>query len=283
MSTSQIWGFDLKDDFTWDLHVIIDDYIPDQGEVGWYGYSHAKVVYNQDSGNVEWFSIGNGAWRQKVVRYNGDTGAFVSEGDLAYPMSNGDNPVWTPTHGTIMIHYNGEVSNPTIGEAGEGVSLPDVPTGYECVDCQAVYKNGKVYRAVGNNNLFTWMDLSDMTWHDASHSDFDGSIYSQLVSWGDKWITISGTKVQIFELDLIRESISNLIEHTLDINMSTYWSFVFMKGDTLYVWMRGGEPIYGRKFTFSPDGSSYNQEDWNSPSMIDHGLPSNSRYWSTFI
>jgi len=283
-STSRIWGFNLKDDFTWDLHVTIDDYIPDRNEAGWYDYGNGYVVYNQDSGNVEWFSIGNGAYRQKVVRYNGDTGAFVSESSIAHGTTDSDNPVWTPTHGTIMIHGNGKVSNPTPGAAGPNVAFPDVPSTMLCSDCQAVYKDGKIFRAVGNNNMFTWLDLSDMTWYAASHSSFSSGMYSQLISWGDKWINLKGTKMQIFEVDTGPQVINNLIEHTVDLNFGPYWSFAFMKGNTMYAWLRSNlHNHYGRKYMFSADGTTYTQEHWHSWSMREQGFSEDANYWSTFI
>jgi len=285
-ATSRIWGFNLLDDFTWDLHVTIDDYIPDRNEANWYNYANGYIVFNQDSGNVEWFSVGNGVYRQKVVRYNGNTGAFVSESDLAYGTTNSCYPVWTPTHGTVMIHGNGKVSNPTPGAAGPNVAFPDVPSSMSTFHVKAVYKDGKIYRAVGSNNdMFTWLDLSSMTWYAASHSGFSNvQLYAQLICWGDKWINIKGTEIQIFEVDTGSQTINNLIDHTVDLYFGIYNSFAFMKGNTMYAWLRSNlNNHYGRKYMFSADGSTYTQENWHSWSMSDQGFSEDEGYWSTFI
>jgi hypothetical protein len=197
-STSRIWAFDLLDDDTWQLRTTIDNHVPDRNEAGWYDYGNGYVVFNQDSGNVEWFSIGNGAYRNKVVRYNGDTGAFSSMGDLAHGTANTDNPVWTPEYGVLMFHGNGAVSNPTPGAGGPNNVFPDIE--YSCYDCQAVYKNGKVYRAPGNNGKFTWLDLTTLTWGSVDFPEAESGAYYQLVRWGDKWIYIKGDKVVVFTL-----------------------------------------------------------------------------------
>jgi len=276
-SSNRIWGFDLLDDDTWQLKVAIEDHIPDRNEPGWYDYGNGYVVFNQDSGNVEWFSTGNGAYRNKVVRYNGDTGVFSSEGDLAHSTANTDNPVWTPEYGVLMFHGNGKVTNPTPGAGGANVVFPDIE--HSCYDCQAVYKNGKVYRAPGDNSKFTWLDLTTLTWGSVDVDFSEGGAYHQLVQWGDKWIYVKGSKVVVFTL--AGSDITDVQEHTVDLNMQSHNSMTFMKGNTLMAWMRGSGD--GRKYHFSADGTSYTQEHWSPQSMRDAGYTEDANSWVTFV
>merc|ERR1712110_584559 len=200
-SVDEIWVFDFDEESeTFSLDKKIEGWA-DAPISGTYDWGNGYVVFNQDTGLVNWFSIGGGHYIKKVLRYTLETGAFHSMGDLATNFNNADTVVWTPEYGVLIMKNSGSIENPSPNTGMEQkTDLPNIPQpGF--YDAQAVYADGKVYIAPGNTGHFQYLDLASEEWTvlDTPFSQGKGG-YFQMVKWGNKWVYIRYQQIIVFQV-----------------------------------------------------------------------------------
>lgn len=285
-SVDEIWVFDFdQESETFSLDKKIEGWA-DAPISGSYDWGNGYVVFNQDTGLVNWFSTGGGHYRQKVLRYTLETGAFHSMGDLATNFHNADTVVWTAQYGVLIMKSNsGSIENPSPNTGMDPkTDLPNIPQpGF--YDAQAVYADGKVYIAPGNTGYFQYLDLTSEEWTvlDTPFSQgLDG--YFQMVKWGNKWVYIRNQQIVVFQVSDDETSLT-YTEFSVTTSRWEFTSFHFMKGNVLYSWVRGATQSCGEKITFNDAGTEIidTQSCWSTQSMRDAGFTIDRNYWSHVI